>query len=552
MGEGFDRIAQAIALMDAETPDPAIRILDTLLVDEPAHHQALFVKGEAMRQAGRLPQAEATLLHSLLLVPAANGEILYRLGLTRLELGEAEMAERTFLEAAKQMPDNADLWATLGQLALRRDNLALAEDALRRASKLAPDDAGIKAVLADCLARRWPDGGLTLELEAMAEAEPHRPELLEKLVRIYLDQGQPDLAEQFVSGMVRRYPDNPQWHYAWGWLLRLFGRFDEAMPPQLAAMLLRPDDPEYLGHLGQNLLKLERTREAEQAFAWALKIEPFSTNATLGLASAHLEAGRAGEAKALIEEFDRAIQFPRGAERSIVIPILDYSPGSPYNIRTLLEDLRDFPGEVICIFNSQDVFRDLQDHPRIDKYALNKFNAGVARSWNMGINQAEGKVIHILNADLKISLGMLQRLEDWLMQLPDALCVGVSGHWVDPFTLKEIRALTSGGFTEPEETDMVSGQVFSLHAGRLHDAGISFDPRLSPYFGEETDLFIKARCAGLKIYAVPEHEFDHAWGISLRDRPIYCFGRQVHRGHCMVDNNILLQGKAQRLLPKLS
>ena len=45
--------------------------------------------------------------------------------------------------------------------------------------------------------------------------------------------------------------------------------------------------------------------------------------------------------------------------RSFVIPVLDFSPHSPYSILTLLEDLRDIEGEVICIFNTREVYERL-------------------------------------------------------------------------------------------------------------------------------------------------------------------------------------------------
>ncbi len=66
--------------------------------------------------------------------------------------------------------------------------------------------------------------------------------------------------------------------------------------------------------------------------------------------------------------------------RSFIIPVLDYSPHSNYNIETLLNDLENVSGEVICIFNSQEVNDKLREHSRIDKYCFNNLNAGVSRS----------------------------------------------------------------------------------------------------------------------------------------------------------------------------
>ena len=88
--------------------------------------------------------------------------------------------------------------------------------------------------------------------------------------------------------------------------------------------------------------------------------------------------------------------------RSFVIPVLDFSPHSAYNILTLLEDLHEVEGEVICIFNTAEVFEKLRSHARIDKFCFNNLNAGVSRSWNMGINLAEGRAVFIMNADLNL------------------------------------------------------------------------------------------------------------------------------------------------------
>ena len=97
------------------------------------------------------------------------------------------------------------------------------------------------------------------------------------------------------------------------------------------------------------------------------------------------------------------------ASRSFVIPVLDFSPHSDYNIKTLLDDLFGIPGEVICIFNSRMVYEELRHHSRIDKFCYNNLNAGVSRSWNIGINMAEGRAVFIMNADLHIMPAAIDR-----------------------------------------------------------------------------------------------------------------------------------------------
>jgi GT2 family glycosyltransferase len=244
-----------------------------------------------------------------------------------------------------------------------------------------------------------------------------------------------------------------------------------------------------------------------------------------------------------------SVGYPREAKaprRSIVIPVLDYSPHSPFDIVSLLGDLAGFDGEVICIFNSAEVFADLSEHPRIDKFSFNKHNVGVARSWNMGLNQAEGEVVFILNADLHLSLDALEALERHLLSLPDALAVGLGGDVYDYERLKARIKHEPGRFSAPVVVDKPSGHAFVLHARRLHDAGISFDPRLSPYFYEEADLTLKARRAGLEVYAAPVTGIEHVDGISGNRRPINCLGREVDRMRVLIRNANLILDRVER------
>ena len=71
-----------------------------------------------------------------------------------------------------------------------------------------------------------------------------------------------------------------------------------------------------------------------------------------------------------MEQFKSRI---KNNSRSFVIPVLDMSPASSYNIVGLLEDLNSISGDVIVIFNSLEIAEKLRGHPRINYYAaLNK------------------------------------------------------------------------------------------------------------------------------------------------------------------------------------
>lgn len=229
--------------------------------------------------------------------------------------------------------------------------------------------------------------------------------------------------------------------------------------------------------------------------------------------------------------------------KSFVIPVLDFSPHSQFNIATLLKDLKSISGEVICIFNSDEVYEKLRCHERIDKFCFNKFNAGVSRSWNIGINLAEGRAVFIMNSDLHVRPPAVEKLESYLFNLDRAVIVGPQGSYVDFKNLRILRYFQNGNFDRPTRTHDVSGFFFCIHRQRFLQHRLMFDVRYSPCFMEEWDMGMQVLEAELACYAVPVKDFEHDWGISQsrENTRINYFGREVYR------NDILLQNRKKFL-----
>jgi SAM-dependent methyltransferase len=238
--------------------------------------------------------------------------------------------------------------------------------------------------------------------------------------------------------------------------------------------------------------------------------------------------------------------------RSIVIPVLDFSPHGPYNIRTLLEDLWDIPGEVICIFNSQEVFETLADHPRIDKFCFNNLNAGVSRSWNLGLNLAEGQTVFILNADIHIARPAVEQMEHYLLTLDQAAMVGPQGGFVDYQELRDITYFDKGKVQYPVRCYSISGFLFAVHRERFQSHGLVFDVRYSPCFFEEWDMGLQIMQAGLACYVVPVTDYDHQWGVSANrgEQTVVYFGREMKRDHILLENREKFINKWHPLLEK--
>ncbi|MCF8481544.1 MAG: hypothetical protein K9H25_14020 [Rhodospirillum sp.] len=202
---------------------------------------------------------------------------------------------------------------------------------------------------------------------------------------------------------------------------------------------------------------------------------------------------------------------------SLIIPVLDDSPHSPWSIHTLLADLGDIPGEVILILNDPPNQGDLMVHTRVDHWCANSRNPGVARSWAMGMALATRETALILNADLRLDRNAVETIARALHDLPEAAVVGPEGALIDFSSQRTIRYLAQGVATEPTPVSAVSGFLFGLRLDRLRAYGIAFDTRYTPCFFEEMDLGLQVMRANLRCWVVPCEGYRHEWGVSGRE-----------------------------------
>lgn len=230
--------------------------------------------------------------------------------------------------------------------------------------------------------------------------------------------------------------------------------------------------------------------------------------------------------------------------RSFVIPVLDYSPASPYNITTLLQDLATIPGEVIVIFNSPAVADDLKGHPRITRSAVMSENIGVARAWNVGISMATTPYVMILNADLHLEAPVIDTIEDGLRRLEQAACVGPQGSFVNYRLTRDFLYFDKGGFDQPIEVDAVSGFLFGIRRELFGPGGLKFEEAYTPCYFEEWDIGLQIRQAGMKSWIIPSTSYDHHWGGSIGGRrQIECLGRSESAQDILQRNRRYFMGK---------
>ncbi|MCP9447198.1 MAG: glycosyltransferase [Nitrospira sp.] len=201
---------------------------------------------------------------------------------------------------------------------------------------------------------------------------------------------------------------------------------------------------------------------------------------------------------------------------SVIIPVLHLSrPVNPrrffsprYTIRDVLRDVWEhitIPFEVIIVCNGDDpaLIDFVRTDRRIDKYCLNSVNAGVARSWNMGAQLAEGSVLCFLNDDVSIGPGALEALYETLHSSPDIGQVGpVGARWRGAEHERFV------GEEHIEDADAIAGFCFLVWADLYRRIG-GFDVAYSPAGFEEIDFSFAVRHAGFRCVVVPKLAVRH-------------------------------------------
>lgn len=224
-------------------------------------------------------------------------------------------------------------------------------------------------------------------------------------------------------------------------------------------------------------------------------------------------------------------------KRSFIIPVLDYSPASCYNINTLLKDLESVEGNVIVIFNNQKVADEVKNHPRIDYYSVMSHNVGVARAWNIGLDMVQTPIAFILNADLHIEPSGVELIENALISLPSAGCVGAQGSYFNFFTLNDHSYFGKKEFNEIIEVDAVSGFYFAVKTKHFHQGLVKFENNYTPCWYEEWDLGLQLRAQGLKSYIVPTDAFDHQFGGSIKATQEIRYFNKTETKQQIIDRN---------------
>jgi hypothetical protein len=215
-------------------------------------------------------------------------------------------------------------------------------------------------------------------------------------------------------------------------------------------------------------------------------------------------------------------------------------------LEALFEHSRGVVMEVFVVDNnSHDGSADMvkNDFPSVLLIANNQ-NLGFAAANNQAFPLARGNYIILLNPDAYIRPLSIQNCIKFMDSTPKCgLCGGKiisPAGTIEPSARRFPSALSKflalsglrgkfpqsrllnyyefGGFayTKPLEVDWVPGTFTIVRKKMLDEIGV-FDERFYIYY-EETDLCMRAKKAGWKIYFIPDAEVTHIGGASSKTR----------------------------------
>lgn len=163
------------------------------------------------------------------------------------------------------------------------------------------------------------------------------------------------------------------------------------------------------------------------------------------------------------------------------------------------------------------------------KIIRNRKNLGFTKSVNMGINQAKGKILVLLNMDTVVKKNWLTELVKILlsdekigiagskMLEPDGVTIQHAGGVIDAIGMSRHIGrgeIDNGQYDLIKEVDYICGASMAFGKDLIGRIGL-LDEGYSPLYYEDTDLAYRAKKRGYKIIYAPSSVLLHRENYSL-------------------------------------
>ena len=296
--DGFISLGQAyMEKGDYGSAIPALKHALELSVDSAPAHQllgyALLAQGYAAEAIPHLKQSADTTA----------------LGIAEIQTGQLPEAVRDLQTALTAHPNDADILYYLG-----RASGLLAKQSIDTLMAVYPDSARAHQAMAEnyFVLRRMQDA--EKEYKDALRLRPGLPEAHLALGQVYASSAQWPKAEEQFRLQVKLQPGNAEAAYRLGESLLEQGKAHEARPELSRADKLMPEMPETLYAMGKAASLDGDTDAAVKAWTKLVSIEKqssLSAQAHFGLAGIYRKQGKAAEAKAEMEEFEKLQAAPQ-------------------------------------------------------------------------------------------------------------------------------------------------------------------------------------------------------------------------------------------------
>ena len=285
-------IQAALQLHQSGHPLKAVELYDRVLQADPAHADALHLKGLAARQ-----------------------------------LGNFDVAVRLIQHAIKLSPNVAMYHNNLAQAWLSLNRLDAAAGACERAAALDPGLAEAHYNLGWICSRR---GQLDRAASCFAQALNRRTDYVDALValgEVLTRQGKLESAFAHFGRALALRPDSVEAHVNMGIVFAARREFDRALVHYGRALALQPDSVEARNGMGNVFARQDRWAQAAEHYGRALTLDPDSPIIHANLASALIYQREFGQALA---HYERALVLQPGQVQfhSNLLQALNYVPGT--------------------------------------------------------------------------------------------------------------------------------------------------------------------------------------------------------------------------------
>ena len=278
--------------------EEAVPAYDRCLALDPASAEALINRAGCHLVGGRLVQAVQDTNAAMALrpdYPQAEGTIrlvLMELGVSLLERGLTDEAEKICRMAADRYADDAETRFRLGNVYLRARKLDQAEKYFLQALELDPKFAPAHNNLCSIHLDRDEPAKALLRAKMAVELEGNLPDIHNNLGNAYRANGMPEAALASYGQTLALRPDFPQAFNNMGVLMGEMGLIDGSLASFQQAIRLKPDYAEVYSNMGNVLKSRRRCNEALAAYSQALEVRPDYHGARLNLAIGLLQVGR--------------------------------------------------------------------------------------------------------------------------------------------------------------------------------------------------------------------------------------------------------------------